>query len=273
MNGNEAPSLGRLRGKAAIVVGAGQTPGETVGNGRASAIVYGREGAKVLVVDRDPDSAEETCALIRDEGGTASSFPANATSSQDCADMVKACLERYGSLDVLHNNVGIGANDRGATTIAEEDWDNILSVNLKSVLMPCRHALGPMRSQGSGAIVNISSVAAISASRLVAYKTSKAGVNAMTQQLALANARFGIRVNCIMPGAMDTPMAIEGFSAARGITRDELRAERDARVPLNNKMGSAFDIAYAALFLVSDEARFITGVVLPVDGGASARVG
>ena len=114
---------------------------------------------------------------------------------------------------------------------------------------------------------------ASSSSRMVAYKTSKAGVNAMTQQLALTNARFGIRVNCIMPGAMDTPMAIEGFSAARGISRDALRAERDARVPLNNKMGTAWDIAYAALFLASDEARFITGVVLPVDGGASARVG
>jgi len=257
----------------AVVVGAGQTPGETIGNGRASAIVYAREGAVVMVVDRDHASAVETCELIQAEGGRATAVQADATSSDDCANVVAACLEENGRIDILHNNVGIGANDRGATSISEEAWDNILAVNLKSVLMPCRYALEPMRAQGSGAIVNISSVAAITSSRMVAYKTSKAGVNAMTQQLALTNARFGIRVNCIMPGAMDTPMAIEGFSAARGISREELRAERDARVPLRNKMGTGWDIAHAALYLVSDEAQFVTGVVLPVDGGSSARIG
>lgn len=263
----------RLANKIAIVVGGGQTAGETIGNGRASALTYAREGAMVVVVDRDLAAAEDTCHAILEEGGSAIAVAADATNSEDCASFVDACRSAFGVPDILHNNVGIGVNDRGLTSIAEDDWDAIMAVNLKSVLMPCKQVVPVMRDAGRGAIVNISSIAAISSTPMVAYKASKAGVNAMTQQLALANARFGIRVNCIMPGLMDTPMAIEGFSAAGGVSREELRSRRDSRVPLKQKMGTGWDVANAALFLVSDDARFVTGVLLPVDGGQSARVG
>jgi NAD(P)-dependent dehydrogenase (short-subunit alcohol dehydrogenase family) len=263
----------RLKGKVAIVVGAGQTPGETIGNGRATAIVYAREGARVLLVDRRLESAEETREMIAKEGGEAIAFQADATRSEDCQRMAQTCVERFSRIDILHNNVGIGDRDAGVTQIEEEAWDRILHVNMKSVLMPCKHVVPIMRKQGSGCIINISSIAAVCSVGLFAYKTSKAGVNAMTHQLALSNARYGIRVNAIMPGLMDTPMAIEGISRARGISKEQLRAERDAQVPLGAKMGTGWDIAYASLFLASDEARFITGVILPVDGGQSARIG
>ena len=263
----------RLKDKVAIVVGAGQTPGDTIGNGRATAIVYAREGARVLLVDRRSESARDTQAMIEQEGGTASGFAADATSEADCKKMVEACVERYGRVDVLHNNVGIGDGDSGVTNMREEAWDRILSVNMKSVLMPSKAAIPIMRGQRSGAIVNISSIAAVCSVGILAYKTSKAGVNALTHQMALGNAKYGIRVNCIMPGLMDTPMAIEGISKARNMPKDRLREERDAQVPLGAKMGTGWDIAYASLFLASDEAKFITGVLLPVDGGQSARIG
>jgi len=267
----------RLAGKVAVVVGGGQTPGETLGNGRASALLYARAGARVVVADRDRESAAETCEMIAEAGGTAEPYQADATVAFECSELTAHCLETFGALDILHNNVGIGAHDSGLTSVGEAHWDAILNVNLKSVLMPCKAVVPIMRERGGGVILNISSVAAIAATRMIAYKTSKAGVNAMTQQLALANARFGIRVNAIMPGLIDTPMAIEGFSAARGVARDVIRAERDERVPLHRdgrpRMGSAWDVAHAALFLVSDESGFVTGVVLPVDGGTSVRIG
>lgn len=263
----------RLKNKVAIVVGAGQTPGETIGNGRASAILYAREGAKILVVDRRLDSAEDTCAMIAKEGGEAVPFQADAINSNDCKKMAEACVQRFGRIDILHNNVGIGDNDGGLNQVTEEAWDRILGVNMKSVIMPCKHVIPVMRGQGSGAILNISSIAAVCNVGILAYKTSKAGVNAITNQLALSNAKYGIRVNCIMPGLMDTPMAIEGISKARGISKEQLRKERDAIVPLGAKMGTGWDIAQAALFLNSDEAKFITGVILPVDGGQSAKIG
>ena len=174
---------------------------------------------------------------------------------------------------MLHNNVGIGGGDAGPAHVREEDWDHILAVNLKSVVLPCKHVLPVMREQGGGVITNISSIAAVCSTGTVAYKTSKAGMNAYTQALALGNAKYGIRANVIMPGLIDTPMAIEGISRALGMAKDELARRRDAQVPLGAKMGSAWDVAWAALFLASDEARFITGVALPVDGGQSARIG
>ncbi len=263
----------RLKDKVAIVVGAGQTPGDTIGNGRATSILYAREGARVLLVDRRLESAEDTRELIAKEGGEAVTLQADATREEDCRRIAKAGVERFGRIDILHNNVGIGDRDAGVTHLEEEAWDRILDVNLKSVFLTCKHILPVMRTQRSGCIINISSIAAVCAVGLFAYKTSKAGVNAMTHQLALANAKYGIRVNAIMPGLMDTPMAIEGISKARGIAKEQLRAERDAQVPLGAKMGTAWDIAQASLFLASDEARFITGVILPVDGGQSARLG
>jgi len=263
----------RLKGKVAIVVGAGQTPGETIGNGRATAILFAREGAKVLLVDRDLDSAEETKSMINEEGGEAETFQADVSKEVACEKLVAAALDAFGRIDILHNNVGIGLGDAGPTHLAEENWDRIIDVNLKSVFLTCKHALPVMREHGSGVIINISSIAAVCSVGMVAYKTSKAGVNALTHSLALGNARYGIRVNAIMPGLMNTPMAIETISQVRGVDRERLIRERDAQVPLGEKMGTAWDIAHAALFLASDEARFITGVVLPVDGGQSARIG
>jgi NAD(P)-dependent dehydrogenase (short-subunit alcohol dehydrogenase family) len=262
-----------LDGKTAIVVGAGQTPGETIGNGRATAVVFAREGAQVLLVDRNLASAEETLSLIEKEGGRARAFEADVTREADCEALARECHAAFGRIDILHNNVGIGYGDAGPTHLTEENWDFILNVNLKSVFLTCKHVLPVMREQGSGAIINISSIAAIAAVGMLAYKTSKAGVNALTHSLAMGNARYGIRVNAIMPGLINTPMAIEGIARARGMEKETLIRQRDAQVPLGGKMGTAWDVAYAALFLASDEAKFITGVVLPVDGGQSARIG
>lgn len=263
----------RLEGKVAIVTGAGQTRGETIGNGRATAVAFAREGAAVLVTDRDRGSAEETVAIIREEGGTAKAFAMDVTSESDCRDMATACLEAFGRIDILHNNVGIGAGDSGVVSIDESVWQRILDVNLTSMLLTSKHVLPVMREQASGVILNISSVAAIASTGMVAYKTSKAGVVALTENIAMGNAKYGIRANCIMPGLMNTPMAIEGYVASQGRAREDVIKARDARVPLRGKMGTAWDVAWAAVFLASDEANFITGVTLPVDGGQSVRVG
>ncbi|MEX0942428.1 MAG: SDR family NAD(P)-dependent oxidoreductase [Pseudomonadales bacterium] len=263
----------RLEGKIAIVTGAGQTPGETIGNGRATAVLFAREGASVMVTDRHLESATETVEIIRAEGGEAFAFAMDVSSEADCISMVKACTERFERIDILHNNVGIGAGDGGVTRLEEATWQRILDVNLTSMFLTCKHTVPVMRDQGSGAITNISSVAAIASTGMLAYKTSKAGVIALTQNVAMGNARYGIRANCIMPGLMNTPMAIEGYSQSQGRSREEVIAARNARVPLSAKMGTAWDVAYAALFLASDEAKFITGATLPVDGGQSIRIG
>jgi len=245
----------RLPGKTAVVVGSGQTPGETIGNGRATAILLARQGARLLLVDRDVASAEETRAMIEGAGGQASVYQADITVEEECAALAAASTAALGHIDILHNNVGIGIGDAGATTLSEDGWQRIIDTNLKGMWL-------------TGAIVNISSVAAIVGTpNMLAYKLSKAGVNALTQSLALANARYGVRVNAIMPGLMNTPMAVDAVAAVRGRPRDEIAAARDAQVPLRRQQGTAWDVAYAALFLASDEARFITGALLPVDGG------
>ena len=264
---------GRLDAKVAIVIGAGQTPGDTVGNGRATAVLFAREGAQVVAVDRQLDSARETVEMIEREGGRAVAVAADATREADCEALMARCHEEYGRVDVLHNNVGIGEGDAGPAHVDEAAWDRILAVNLKSAVLPCKHVLPLMRARGEGSIINISSAAAVCSTGIVAYKTSKAGINAYTQALAVGNAKYGIRANVIMPGLMNTPMAIEGISSRTGVPKQELVRRRDALVPLRGRMGTAWDVAYAALFLASDEARFITGVALPVDGGQSARVG
>ena len=264
---------GRLADKVAIVVGAGQTPGDSIGNGRATAILFAREGAQVLAIDRDLASAAETVKMVEAEGGRAQAFQADATRESDCEALVAACVESWGRIDVLHNNVGIGGGDSGPAHVDEAAWDQIMAVNLKSVVFPCKHALPVMRRQGGGVITNVSSVAAVCSTGIVAYKASKAGVNAYTQSLAIGNAKYGIRANVIMPGLMNTPMAIEGISQALGVDKQKLIEERDAQVPLRAKMGTAWDVAYAALYLASDEAGFVTGAALPVDGGQSARIG
>lgn len=264
----------RLKGKVAIVAGAGQTPGDTIGNGRAIAILFAREGAKVMLVDRRLESAMETEGMIKRESGEAVAFNADITRSDDCQAMADACVKQYHQIDILVNNVGIGGKgDTGPVKLSEDDWDRIFRVNLKGMFLACKYVLPVMEQQERGSIINISSVAAVCAVSMLAYKASKAGVNALTHSIAMQYAKKGIRVNAIMPGLMKTPMAIEGISQARGIDKDELIKMRDKMVPLKGGMGDAWDTAYAALFLASDEAKFITSVILPVDGGQCAKIG
>ena len=258
---------GRVAGKIAIVAGGGQTPGETIGNGRATAIVLAREGARVAVVDRDLASAEETVALIQAEGNEAAAYRADVTDEEAVRTLIAAVIERHGGLDILHNNVGasITLGDAPAIDMTEAAFDRSVAVNFKSAWFACKHALPALRERG-GSIVNISSMAAWESYPLLGYKTMKAAVIALTENLAAAFAGDGVRVNTILLGLINTPMAIEA-RVAQGTSREEVIAMRDRRIPLGRKMGTAWDVAYAALFLHSDEARFITGVALPVDGG------
>lgn len=265
----------RLKGKTAIIIGAGQSPGEGVGNGRATAVRFAQEGARVLAVDRDMDAAQETAALIAKTGAECIAFEADVTVESTLADAVAYAKKQWGRIDILDNNVGVsvGGGDQPLLEITEETFDRINAINLRGTIMACKHVVPVMREQGSGSIINISSMAAWIDFPLVAYKTSKAGMIAFTQQLALDNAPYGVRANVILPGLMNTPMAVDTRVRAMGKTRDEIVAMRDAKVPLRGKMGTAWDVANAALFLASDEANFITGIELPVDGGALARKG
>ena len=260
----------RVKDRVAMIFGGGQTPGETIGNGRATAIVLAREGARLVIVDRDLASAEETAAIIRGEGGEALAVAAQVTEESEVKAAIDACLSAYGRLDILHNNVGasLALGDASATELTVEAFDQIVAVNLRGMWLACKHALPVMREQQSGSIVNISSMAVRSAYPYIGYKTTKAGVISLTENLASANAQYGIRANVILPGLMNTPMAIEPRVAA-GVPREKVIGDRDRNVPLCRKMGTGWDVAYAALFLHSDEAGFITGVSLPVDGGTS----
>lgn len=264
-------SSGRLAGKVALVSGAGQTPGETEGNGRAIARRFAAEGARVLCVDRVLARAEETVAAC---AGEAAAHEADITSDEQAQGAVAAVLARWGQIDVLVNNVGIGGGGDGpAHALTEDAYERIMRVNLKGAWLMTRAALAPMREQRRGAIVNISSLASIAGGHQMAYEMSKAAMNRMTVSVAAANAGRLIRCNAILPGFLHTPMAVEGIARATGRPVADVAAERGARVPLGGRMGEATDTANAALFLASDEARFITGVLLPVDGGMSARVG
>jgi NAD(P)-dependent dehydrogenase (short-subunit alcohol dehydrogenase family) len=268
------PSSGRLADKTAIVVGAGQTPGATIGNGRATAIRFAREGAHVLVVDRDDASAKETQEMILEAGGRAEAFVADISDAETPAGIVERAKEALGRIDILHHNVGIGMGDNTPMKLTEDAWDRIFDVNLKAMWRTCKAVVPVMREQKAGAIVCVSSIAAVAAAgNLTAYKLSKAGVNALVHQLAVTNAKHGIRVNGIMPGFIDTPMAVDAVAEFLGMERKDLADFRAQMVPLGNRQGTAWDVANAALFLASDEAAFITGALLPIDGGQSARIG
>jgi NAD(P)-dependent dehydrogenase (short-subunit alcohol dehydrogenase family) len=262
-----------MEGKSVVVVGAGQTPGETIGNGRAMAVLFAREGARVLCVDRVAERAEETAEQILGEEGEALAMAADVSKAADCARIVEEAKGRFGRIDALINNVGIGGGDGPAHRLEEAAFDRILAVNLKGMWLTIKAAVPVMREQGGGAIVNISSLAAVAGGIQLAYEVSKAGVNRLTTSVAQSNARYGVRCNAIMMGYMDTPMAVSGIAGATGRSTAEVRAERDARVPLGAKMGTAWDTAYAALFLASDEAAFISGAILPVDGAMGVRIG
>jgi len=263
----------RLNEKVAIVVGAGQQPGETIGNGRATAIRFAEEGANVLLVDKNEKLALETLEIIENKGGAAKVQIADITDEDDCKTIATACMNYFGKIDILHNNVGRSEGDTGTTEMDVKVWDQLMDMNLKGMFMTCKHVLPIMRKHNSGCIINISSIASICSHNSITYKTGKGAVNTMTHHLAMENASFGIRANAILPGLMDTPMAIERRAREQNVHRDEVRNARNNRVPLLKKMGTAWDVANASVFLASEEANYITGLIMPVDGGLSAHIG
>lgn len=263
---------GRLAGKIAIIAGAGQTPGSTLGNGRAMALLFAREGARVICLDRDLARAQETVDLITAEGQAAQPLVADVSQADACQQAVAQVRSAYDRVDILVNNVGIGGGGP-VHELDERVFDRTLRVNLKGSWLMTRAVLKAMREQRSGAIVNISSLAASAGGIQLAYELSKAALNRLTTSVAQSQARYGIRCNAVQPGLIDTPMAVAGIAEATQRTEAEVRAERDARVPLRGRMGTAWDTAYAALFLASDEAAFISGAILPVDGAMGVRIG
>lgn len=260
-----------LENKVAIVTGAGSSPGEGIGNGKAAAVVYAREGASVMLVDLNPAAAEETKSMIEQEGGRSLVFQGNVAKFSDCQAMVTECLNVFGRVDILHNNVGVTQKiPGGPIDVDEEEWDRVMDTNLKSMYLTCRAVLPPMLKQRKGTILNISSIGAIcSGYRTFIYTVSKAGVNALTRSLAIEYAAKGIRINAIMPGLIDTPLIIP-MKTFHGNNLETMKRERNERVPMK-RMGDGWDVAYASLFLVSDRANYITGQILAVDGGLSCK--
>jgi NAD(P)-dependent dehydrogenase (short-subunit alcohol dehydrogenase family) len=263
---------GRLAGRAAIVVGAGSA-GPGWGNGKATAVLFAREGARVLCLDVDELAARETAAIIRGEGGVAEPCTGDASRAADVERAVARCVERFGGLDILDNNVGI-FEEGGVVDLPEERWNRVLAVNLTSFFLTMKHAVPAMERRGGGAIVNISSITSLlhtgPGSPSIAYSTTKAAVNHLTSTAAIECAPKGIRVNAILPGLMKTPMVdamrdelVAGYGVADA---EQLERARDAQCPLGYQ-GDAWDVARAAVFLASADARYITGAALVVDGG------
>ena len=265
---------GRLDGKVAVVVGAGSA-GPGWGNGKATAVLFAREGARVLCVDVNSDAASETAEIIRDEGGMAEPFTADASIAADIQATVATCLRVFGRLDILDNNVGI-VEVGGVVELPEERWDRIFAVNLKSCFLGMKYAIPVMEQAGGGAIINISSVAAIRYTGVpyAGYYATKAAMNHLTSTTAVEYASKNIRVNAILPGLMKTPMvetAISDLAASyQSADIEEMWRARNAQCPMGH-MGVAWDVAHAAVFLASDEARYITGVALAVDGGITLK--
>ena len=254
------PGDGGLAGKVAIVTGGGAA-GDGIGNGRAAAILLARWGATVLVADRDLALAERTVEMISAEGGTASAFAADVTDEGQCEALVQAALERYGRLDLLDNNVGIGS--RGSVVEERpETWRRVMQVNVESMFLVSKHAIPAMVKTGGGAIVNVSSISALRPRGLTAYSTSKGAVIALTQAMAVDHGPQGVRVNCVAPGPVYTPMVY-------GAGMSEAAREQRRKASLLGIEGTGWDIGGAVRFLLSDDARFITGQVLVVDGGAT----
>ena len=264
---------GRLAGKTALVIGAGQGPGTGMGNGRATALRFAQEGARVMAIDRDLASARQTAELA--QGAECFAFEADVTREATLKRAIEEAKKRWGRIDILHYNVGVslGGGDARLEEFTEEAFDRIAAINLRGAIMACKHVIPVMREQRAGAIVMISSLAVRENYPYVAYKATKAGMIAFTEQVAIQNAEYGIRANVILPGLMDTPMAVDTRARLSGKSRAEVAAARDAKVPLRRKMGTAWDVANAALFLASDEAGFITGVSLLVDGAGALAVG
>jgi NAD(P)-dependent dehydrogenase (short-subunit alcohol dehydrogenase family) len=262
----------RLKDRVAIVTGAGSI-GPGWGNGKATALTFAREGARIIAMDASADAVAETTALIRDEGGECTAFVGDVSKSHDVARLIECALETYGAIDILHNNVGINRPDRIAE-LSEEDWDRVLDVNVKSMFLTCRAALPVMAEKGKGVVINVSSIAGIRYFRIpyIAYSTSKGAVLAFTRTIAMEYASRGIRANSILPGLLHTPMVMAALGTTYAKSESEIIRERNAQIPLG-RMGTAWDVANAAAFLASDEANFITGAELVVDGGMSCSTG
>ena len=251
----------RLSSKVAIVSGAGTFGGSGVGNGAAAAILFARHGAKVALIDSVREWADATARIIEEEGGEAMSVEADVTNPDDCNRAVASAVERFGSPRILHNNVGGGGGGGSVVEATDEDWYRSASVNLMSMVNMCRYAIPHMKTAGGGSIINVSSVTALRPKpgrSSAQYTVNKSAVVGLTRAMALDHAEDNIRANCIMPGLMWTPRLESGSPGARDMRRSS--------TPLPVE-GQSWDIGNAALFLASDEARFITGVTLPVDGG------
>lgn len=261
----------RLRDKIALVVGAGSR-GPGWGNGKAAAVVFAREGAAVFGADINLGAAEETRSIIEGEGGVCVAHAADATSSDSVAAMVAACLDRFGRIDVLHNNVGAAAPG-GPVEMPEEVWDANIDVNLKTAFLTCKHVLPVMVAQGGGVIVNVASIAGVRnlERSLVSYQAGKAGLIQLGRSVAAQYGRNGIRCNSILPGLMLTPLVQDRIDNQypTAAAREAALAERHEMVPMG-RMGDAWDVAYAALYLACDESRYVTATELVVDGGLIA---
>lgn len=251
---------GRLAGKVAIVTGAG-TRGSGYGTGRAIACLFAGEGAKLCLVDRDPEAVQGTLALIEAQGGEAITAIGDVTSDADCAAFCAAARSRFGAVDILVNNVGIASGGGGADMVDLDNWQRLMDVNLKSAVLMARHAVPLMRARGGGAIVNIASIAGMLAYGGMGYGPSKAALIHLTRELAVAHGRQGIRANVIAPGHIQTPLL-------DGLIPPAMREARRRAGPIGIE-GDAWDVAYVALFLAGEEARFVTGACLPVDGGVT----
>ena len=268
--------MGRLENKIAIVIGAGQSPGESIGNGRATAVRFAQEGAQVLSADRDEASAQETVEIMKEHGGDHAAFRCDVVDSASIKSAIDFAIEKWGRVDILHYNVGvsIAGGDSDLEHFEESAFDRVMHINLRGAIMAAKFVQPIMREQRAGVVLNVASMSAVEThTPNVAYRASKAGMIAFTELFAIHNAQYGVRANAILPGRMETAMAVDTRARISGKPREEIIAERNARVPLRNKGGTGWDIANAALYLASDEANFVTGVALAVDGGTMVKIG
>ena len=261
----------RLENKVVFITGAGSI-GPGWGNGKAAAVQFAREGAKVFASDINAEAVEETASIIRSEGGSVETTVCDAADEGSVQAAVAACMIAFGRIDVLHNNVGI-IDPGGPEDLTEEQWDRLMAINVKSMYLTCRHILPIMTTQGGGSIINISSIASTHSLgySCISYSASKGAVNAFTRDIALNYGPKNIRCNTILPGLMNTPLIHMGNVTDVYGSTEEMVRQRDALIPLG-KMGDGFDVAHAAVFLASDEAKHITGIELVIDGGVTLKV-